>query len=64
MGRNIDKTYVQMRMLNTGKGPAVRALRAQADKRQYSIEMKHTIEQTPHLTLRQGIVDDLIIEDN
>ena len=63
MGRNIDKTYVQMRMLNTGKGPAVRALRAQADKRQYSIEMKHTIEQTPHLTLRQGIVDDLIIED-
>ena len=63
MGRNIDKTYVQMRMLNTGKGPAVRALRAQADKRQYSIEMKHTIEQTSHLTLRQGIVDDLIIED-
>ena len=54
MGRNIDKTYVQMRMLNTGKGPAVRALRAQADKRQYSIEMKHTIEQTPHLTLRQA----------
>ncbi|KRN06778.1 tRNA uridine 5-carboxymethylaminomethyl modification enzyme GidA [Liquorilactobacillus sucicola DSM 21376 = JCM 15457] len=63
MGRNIDKTYVQMRMLNTGKGPAVRALRAQADKRAYSIEMKHTIEREPNLTLRQGIVDDLIVED-
>ncbi|MFT8836764.1 tRNA uridine-5-carboxymethylaminomethyl(34) synthesis enzyme MnmG [Liquorilactobacillus satsumensis] len=64
MGRNIDKTYVQMRMLNTGKGPAVRALRAQADKRLYSIEMKHTLEKQPHLTLRQGIVDDLIVENN
>ena len=63
MGRNIDKTYVQMRMLNTGKGPAVRALRAQADKHAYSAEMKHTIEREPNLTLRQGIVDDLIIED-
>ncbi|KRM96936.1 tRNA uridine 5-carboxymethylaminomethyl modification enzyme GidA [Liquorilactobacillus aquaticus DSM 21051] len=63
MGRNIDKTYVQMRMLNTGKGPAVRALRAQADKRAYSIEMKHTIEREPNLTLRQGIVDDLIVEN-
>ncbi|KRL02491.1 tRNA uridine-5-carboxymethylaminomethyl(34) synthesis enzyme MnmG [Liquorilactobacillus hordei] len=63
MGRNIDKTYVQMRMLNTGKGPAVRALRAQADKRAYSIEMKHTIEKEPNLTLRQGIVDNLIVED-
>ncbi|WP_311406679.1 tRNA uridine-5-carboxymethylaminomethyl(34) synthesis enzyme MnmG [Liquorilactobacillus uvarum] len=64
MGRNIDKTYVQMRMLNTGKGPAVRALRAQADKRAYSIEMKHTIEREPNLTLRQGIVDDLVVENN
>ncbi|GBG95145.1 tRNA uridine 5-carboxymethylaminomethyl modification protein GidA [Ligilactobacillus salitolerans] len=63
MGRNIDKTYIQMRMLNTGKGPAVRALRAQADKRQYSIEMKHTLEEEENLTLRQGIVDDLIVED-
>lgn len=63
MGRNIDKTYVQIRMLNTGKGPAVRALRAQADKRLYSIEMKHTLEKQPHLTLRQAIVDDLIVED-
>ena len=63
MGKNIDKTYVQMRMLNTGKGPAVRALRAQADKSRYSIEMKHTLEDQEHLTLRQGIVDDLIVED-
>ncbi|MFA9353591.1 tRNA uridine-5-carboxymethylaminomethyl(34) synthesis enzyme MnmG [Pediococcus pentosaceus] len=63
MGRNIDKTYVQMRMLNTGKGPAVRALRAQADKHAYHAEMKKTIEAEPDLTLRQGIVDDLIVED-
>jgi len=63
MGRNIDKTYVQMRMLNTGKGPAVRALRAQADKHAYHAEMKHTIENEPNLTLRQGMVDDLIVED-
>ncbi len=63
MGRNIDKTYIQMRMLNTGKGPAVRALRAQADKRMYALEMKHTIEKQEHLTLHQGIVEDLIVED-
>ncbi len=63
MGRNIDKTYVQMRMLNTGKGPAVRALRAQADKHAYHMEMKHTIEKTKHLTLRQAIVDDLVVKD-
>lgn len=64
MGRNIDKTYIQMRMLNTGKGPAVRALRAQADKEDYSKTMRHTIEQQENLTLRQGIVEDLIIEDD
>ncbi|WP_155287565.1 tRNA uridine-5-carboxymethylaminomethyl(34) synthesis enzyme MnmG [Lacticaseibacillus zhaodongensis] len=63
MGRNIDKTYIQMRMLNTGKGPAVRALRAQADKAAYHRTMKHTIENTPHLTLRQGLVNSLIVED-
>ncbi|MGF7437095.1 tRNA uridine-5-carboxymethylaminomethyl(34) synthesis enzyme MnmG [Lentilactobacillus senioris] len=63
MGKNIDKTYVQMRMLNTGKGPAVQALRAQADKHAYHSEMKATIENEPNLTLRQGTVDDLIIED-
>lgn len=64
MGKNIDKTYIQMRMLNTGKGPAVRALRAQADKHAYAWEMKHTIEKEPNLTLRQGIVERLIVEDN
>ncbi|CAH0417875.1 tRNA uridine-5-carboxymethylaminomethyl(34) synthesis enzyme MnmG [Periweissella ghanensis] len=63
MGRNTDKTYVQMRMLNTGKGPAVRALRAQSDKDEYHISMKHTIETTPNLTLRQGIVEEVIVED-
>lgn len=63
MGQNIDATYIQMRMLNTGKGPAVRALRAQADKAAYHRTMKQTIEQTPHLTLRQGLVDQLIVED-
>ncbi|WP_194738091.1 tRNA uridine-5-carboxymethylaminomethyl(34) synthesis enzyme MnmG [Listeria monocytogenes] len=63
MGRNTDKTYIQMRMLNTGKGPAVRALRAQADKWYYQHEMKHTIEKEENITLRQGLVDRLVIED-
>ncbi|MEK4915664.1 tRNA uridine-5-carboxymethylaminomethyl(34) synthesis enzyme MnmG [Bacillus sp. FSL E2-8887] len=64
MGRNIDKTHIQMRMLNTGKGPAVRALRAQADKFSYQHELKKTIEETPNLTLFQGLVERLIIEDD
>jgi len=63
MGRNIDKTHIQMRMLNTGKGPAVRALRAQADKFAYQNEMKKTLEDEKNLTLMQGMVDQLIIED-
>ncbi|WP_278558309.1 tRNA uridine-5-carboxymethylaminomethyl(34) synthesis enzyme MnmG [Limosilactobacillus vaginalis] len=63
MGHNIDKTYVQMRMLNTGKGPAVRALRAQADKHAYHRSMKETIEKQPNLDLRQATVDQLIVED-
>ena len=63
MGHNIDKTYVQMRMLNTGKGPAVRALRAQADKHAYHRAMKQTIEEEPNLTLRQATVDQLIVEE-
>lgn len=63
MGRNTDKTYIQMRKLNTGKGPAVRALRAQADKWDYQHEMKHTIEKEENITLRQGLVDRLVIED-
>ncbi|WP_227937195.1 tRNA uridine-5-carboxymethylaminomethyl(34) synthesis enzyme MnmG [Alkalihalobacillus deserti] len=63
MARNIDKTHIQMRMLNTGKGPAVRALRAQADKYMYQHEMKKTIEETENLLLRQGMVERLIVED-
>ncbi|WP_026691789.1 tRNA uridine-5-carboxymethylaminomethyl(34) synthesis enzyme MnmG [Alteribacter aurantiacus] len=63
MARNIDKTHIQMRMLNTGKGPAVRALRAQADKFLYQHEMKKTIEETENLLLRQGMVEELIVED-
>ncbi|MGH1209236.1 tRNA uridine-5-carboxymethylaminomethyl(34) synthesis enzyme MnmG [Bacillus cereus] len=63
MGRNIDKTHIQMRMLNTGKGPAVRALRAQADKFSYQHELKKTIEETTNLTLFQGMVERLIVED-
>ncbi|KIY22900.1 tRNA uridine-5-carboxymethylaminomethyl(34) synthesis enzyme MnmG [Mesobacillus subterraneus] len=63
MGRNIDKTYIQMRMLNTGKGPAVRALRAQADKFAYQNEMKKTLENQNNLSLIQGMVERLIVED-
>jgi tRNA uridine 5-carboxymethylaminomethyl modification enzyme len=64
MGKNIDKTYIQMRMLNTGKGPAVRALRAQADKVMYQREMKKTLENEPNLTLVQGMVEKLIVEND
>lgn len=63
MGKNIDRTYIQMRMLNTGKGPAVRALRAQADKAAYHRSMKHVIEDTPHLDLRQGLATEVLVED-
>lgn len=63
MGKNIDKTHIQMRMLNTGKGPAVRALRAQADKFSYQHEMKKTLENEKNLTLVQGMVEQLIVED-
>lgn len=63
MGKNIDKTHIQMRMLNTGKGPAVRALRAQADKFSYQHEMKKTLENEKKLTLVQGMVERLIVED-
>jgi tRNA uridine 5-carboxymethylaminomethyl modification enzyme len=63
MGRNIDKTYIQLRMLNTSKGPAVHALRAQADKHLYSQSMKLTIESTENLSMKQGMVEELIVED-
>jgi tRNA uridine 5-carboxymethylaminomethyl modification enzyme len=60
MGLNIDKSYIQIRMLNTGKGPAVHSLRAQADKRKYQAEMKFTLENQENLTLRQGEVVSII----
>lgn len=63
MGKNIDRTYIQMRMLNTGKGPAVRALRAQADKAAYHRSMKHVIENTPNLDLRQGLATEVLVEN-
>jgi tRNA uridine 5-carboxymethylaminomethyl modification enzyme len=63
MGKNIDATMIQCKMLNTGKGPAVHSLRAQADKKAYQFRMKEVIENTPHLTLRQQEATKLIIED-
>lgn len=63
MGLNIDKTFIQSRMLNTGKGPAVHSLRIQADKTRYHIEMKKTLENEPNLDLVEGEVVDLIVED-
>ena len=59
MARNIDKTFIQIRMLNTGKGPAVQALRAQADKKLYSLAMKHTLEQQPNLSLKQALIEEI-----
>ncbi len=63
MGINIDKTFIQTKMLNTAKGPAVHSLRAQADKNRYHLEMKKTIEETPNLYMKQGEVVDLIVEN-
>ena len=63
MGKNIDKTYIQMKMLNTGKGPAVRALRAQADKELYSKEMRKVVENQENLTLRQTMINEILVED-
>ncbi len=63
MGLNIDKTFIQSKMLNTGKGPAVHSLRAQADKLQYHLKMKQTLENQENLTLKQGDVIDLMIEE-
>ena len=63
MGINIDKTFIQSKMLNKSKGPAVHSLRAQADKTMYSLEMRKTLQNTKNLTLRQGEVTDLIVED-
>ena len=63
MGINIDKTFIQSKMLNKSKGPAVHSLRAQADKAMYSLEMRKTLQQTKNLTLRQGEVTELIVDD-
>jgi tRNA uridine 5-carboxymethylaminomethyl modification enzyme len=63
MARNIDKTYIQMRMLNTGKGPAVQALRAQADKALYGLTMKYTLENQPNLSLKQAMVEEILTEN-
>ncbi len=64
MAKNIDKTLIQIRMLNTGKGPAVHALRAQADKFAYQNEMKSTLEKEPNITLKQAMVEKLIVEND
>lgn len=64
MARNIDKTFIQIRMLNTGKGPAVQALRAQADKKLYGLAMKHTLERQANLDLKQALVEELVIDSS
>lgn len=64
MGINIDKSFIQSKMLNTAKGPAVHSLRAQADKEKYHVEMKKTIESQENLHLKQGEVVDLIVEND
>ena len=63
MGKNIDKTYIQLKMLNTSKGPAVHSLRAQADRKRYQMEMKHTLEKQENLFLKQAEIVDIKVED-
>ena len=64
MGKNIDKTFIQSKMLNRSKGPAVHSLRAQADKSEYSRSMRKTLENTDHLTIKQAEVTELIVEES
>ena len=64
MGKNIDKTMIQIKMLNTSKGPAVHSLRAQADRKRYQMEMKHTLEKQENLYLKQAEIVDIKIKDN
>lgn len=64
MGKNIDKTYVQLKMLNTSKGPAVYSLRAQADRKKYQLEMKKTLEKQENLYLKQAEIVNITVEDN
>ena len=63
MGKNIDKTMIQVKMLNTSKGPAVHSLRAQADRKKYQAQMKHTLEKQENLELKQGEIVDIIAQD-
>ena len=63
MGKNIDKTMIQIKMLNTSKGPAVHSLRAQADRKKYQAEMKHTLEKQENLEVKQGEIVDIQVED-
>lgn len=63
MGKNIDKTFIQSKMLNRSKGPAVHSLRAQADKADYSRTMRQTLENTDHLTVKQAEIVDILVED-
>ena len=64
MGKNIDKTFIQSKMLNKSKGPAVHSLRAQADKAEYSMEMRKTLQNTEHLTIKQAEVSEILTDDN
>jgi len=64
MARNIDRTFIQIRVLNTGKGPAVQALRAQADKKLYSLAMKHTLERQENLDVKQALVDEIGVKNS
>src|SRR5579864_8275786 len=64
MGEVIDATAIQFRMLNRGKGPAMHSPRAQADKKLYQLTVKHRVEQQPNLTLRQEVIDGLLIEQD
>ena len=64
MGKNIDKTYLQLKMLNTSKGPAVHSLRAQADRKQYQSAMKKTLEEQENLFIKQAEIVDIVIKDN
>lgn len=64
MGKNIDRTFIQSKMLNQSKGPAVHSLRAQADKKEYSYAMREVLEQTDHLSIKQGEITEILVENN
>lgn len=64
MGKNIDRTFIQSKMLNQSKGPAVHSLRAQADKKEYSYAMREVLEQTDHLSIKQGEITEILVENH